>query len=93
MRIFFWRLLIDRQQAAAFQVNEIGRHHDEFAGNLDIQFFECLEIFEVLASDPLNRNVIDIDFVLFDQVKQEIERPLENLKLDLVIGFHVRVRS
>ena len=49
--------MIDRQQAAAFQVNEIGRHHDEFAGKLDIQFFECLKIFEVLASDALNPNL------------------------------------
>ena len=31
--IFLRRLLIDRQQAAALQINQIRRHDDEFAGD------------------------------------------------------------
>jgi hypothetical protein len=60
--------LIARQQASALQVNEIGRHHDEFARQLNVQFFERLKILEVLGRDPLERNIVDVDFVLFDQV-------------------------
>ena len=81
-------MLIDRQQAAAFQVNEICRHNDELASEFDIQLLERLKIFEVLASDAFKRNVIDVDLILFNQVKQEIERSFENLELDLVIAFH-----
>jgi hypothetical protein len=81
-------LLIDRQQAAAFKVNEVCRHHDEFAGKFDVELLEGLKIFEVLASNALDRNVVDVDLVLFDQVKQEVERSFEDLELNLVIGFH-----
>ena len=67
------------QQAAAFQINEVCRHHDEFAGKFNIQLFERLKIFEVLASDALERNIVDIDFVLFDQIKQKIETILRRV--------------
>ena len=88
LRIFLGRQLIDRQQAAAFQVNQVCRHRDELAGEIDVQFRESLKMFEVLASDTFNRDVVNIDLVALDQVKQEIERPFENLQLDLVIALH-----
>src|SRR4030095_13258102 len=84
---------IDRQQAAAFKVNEVCRHHDEFAGKFDIELLESLKIFEVLASDALDGNVVDVDLVLFNQVKQKVEWPFEDLELDLVIGFHALAAS
>src|SRR5262249_10560380 len=85
----FRRLLIAWQQTAALQVNEVGRHHDEFAGQFDVQFFEGLKIFEVLAGDALERNVVDVDLVLFDQIQQQVERPFKDLQLNFVIGVHL----
>ena len=81
--IFLRRLLIDRQQAAALQVNQIRRHDDELAGDLDVQFLERLEIFEVLPRDALERDIVDVDLVALDQIKQEIERTFENSSLTL----------
>ena len=86
VRIFLRRLLIDRKQAAALQVNQIRRHDDEFARDIDVQFLECLEIFEVLAGDPFERDLVNVDLVPLDQIKQQIERTFENLELDLVIA-------
>ena len=86
--IFFRRLLIDRQQAAAFQIDQVRRHDDELARDVDVQFLERLEIFEVLARDPLERDIVDIELVALDQIKQEIERPFEDLELNLVIRLH-----
>src|SRR4030095_14788469 len=88
LSVFSGPWLIDRQQAAAFKVNEVCRHHDKFAGKFDVELLEGLKIFEVLASNALDRNVVDVDLVLFDQVKQEVERSFEDLELNLVIGFH-----
>ena len=48
--IFVRRLLIDRQQAAAFQINQIRRHDDEFARDVDVQFLKSLEIFQGIAA-------------------------------------------
>jgi hypothetical protein len=56
---------------------------------LNVQLFESLEILEVLAGDSLERNVVDVDFVLFDQVQQQIERSFKDLELNLVIDVHV----
>ena len=91
-RIFVRRLLIDRQEAAALQVNQIRRHDDELARDVDVQLLEGLEIFEVLAGDPFERDFVNVDLVLLDQVKQQIERTFENLELDLVISFHAAPR-
>jgi len=87
--IFFRRLLVGRQKAAAFPVNEIGRHDEKFAGQIDIQFREGLKILEVLVRNALERDIVNVDLVALDQVKEEIKRPLENLEPDLVIGIHL----
>ena len=87
------RLLIDREQAAALQVNEVRRHDHELARNIDVQLLERLQILEVLLRDPLERDVVNIELVALDQVKQQIERSLENLEPDLVFGLHQTVRE
>ena len=85
-RFLLGRLLIDRKQAAALDVKQVRRHDDELAGDIDVQFLEGLQIFEVLPGDALDRDVVDVELIALDQIKQEIERALENLELDLVIG-------
>ena len=64
--IFLRWLLIEREQAAAFEINQIRRHYDELAGDVDLQLLESLEILEVLARDPFDRNVVNIDLVALD---------------------------
>src|SRR5205807_3753580 len=87
--IFLRRLLIERKQAAALQINEIRCHDHELARDVDLQLFESLEIFKILARDSFDRNIVNIDLVALDQVKQEIERPFKNFELNLVVGLHV----
>src|SRR5437870_2086770 len=87
--ILLRRLLIKWEQTAALEINQIGRHDDELARDVDLQFLESLEILEVLARDSFDRNIVNIDFVAFDQVKQEIERSFKNFELNLVVGLHV----
>ena len=85
-RFLLGRLLIDRKQAAALNVKKVGRHDDEFAGHVDVQLLEGLQIFEVLPGDALDRDVVDVELIALDQIKQEIEWALENFELNLVIG-------
>src|SRR5437899_13053557 len=85
--IFFRRLLIGRKESAAFQINEICRHHDKFPSDVDVQFLESLKIFEVLAGNTFERNVDNIDLIAFDQVKEQIEWTFEDLELDLLMAL------
>jgi len=87
-RFIGWRLLIEREQTAAFNVKEVRSHDDEFAGHVDVQFFERIEIFEVLPGNVLDRDVVNADLVALDQIQQQIERALENFELDLVVCSH-----
>src|ERR1043166_4349694 len=91
--IFFRRLLVGWEKAATLPVNEVGGHDDKFAGQIDVQFPERLKILEVLVGNPLERDIVDVDLVSLDQIKQEIERPFENLELDLVIAVHASCRN
>src|SRR5258708_23159500 len=78
--VFLRRLLIERKQATALEINEISRHHDELARDIDLQLLESLKVLEVLARDPFDRNIVNVDLVSLDQVKQEIERSFKNLE-------------
>ena len=50
--------------------------------------FELVEIVEILARDLGDRNVVDIHFLLLDEIEQEIERALEEGDVDFVGRGH-----
>ena len=85
-------MLVEREQTAAFQVNEIRRHRDKLTGDVDLQLLERLEILEVLARDAFERDVADVDLVALDEVKEEVKWAFEDLELDLVIDLHASER-
>src|ERR1700730_10587625 len=86
---FFIRwLLVDRQEIAALDVNEVRRHDDELSGDLKVQHPKSFEILKILAGDAFDRNIVNIDLVLLDQVEQQVERTFENFQLHFVIAFH-----
>src|SRR3984885_790632 len=92
-RIFFFGLfirglLVDRKEISALDVDQIRRHHDKLSGNLKVQHPKCFQILEVMAGNPFDRNIVNIDLILPDQVEQEIERPFEDFQLHLVIILH-----
>lgn len=91
--VFFRRLLGARQEGSGFQIHQIGRHDDELGSEVDVQELEGIDVIEVLLGDFLNGNRLDIQFVLFDKVEQEIERTLEDFELDFVIGVFQGVRE
>src|SRR5207244_13038031 len=79
--VFFRRLLINRQQAPAFQINQVRCHHDEFAGKFDIQFLERLMILEVLTSDEIN--IYDISLERITRQYLEYLRAFKELNIEL----------
>jgi hypothetical protein len=76
------RGLRPRQQHLRLDVDEGGRHDDELAGDVEVQLLHHLESLEILLRDERDRDVVDADLVLLDEVQQQIERALERLQLD-----------
>src|SRR2546425_12491252 len=67
-----------RQQHAALDVRE-GRRHDEvLARAVEVQLGQLLEHRQVLVRDGGDGDVGDLHLVLLDEVKEEVERALED---------------
>src|SRR6185503_15743680 len=66
-----------RQQHLRLDVNQRRRHDDVFAGGVEIELLHQRDGLEVLRRDQGNRDVVDVQLVLLDQVEQQIERSLE----------------
>ena len=71
------RRLRPRQQHLRLDVNQRRRHHEELAGDVEVQLLHQLDGVEILLRDERDRNVVDVDLVLLDQVEQQVERALE----------------
>jgi len=78
------RRLIGRQQHFGLDLQQRGRHDEEFSRHGEIQLLHGLYIFEVLLRDQRDGNIVDVDFVFLDEMEQEIERSFEILDTDLI---------
>src|SRR5207249_433599 len=86
--LFFGRLLMHGQQAAALDINQVRRHQDKFPSDLKVEHPESLEILKILAGDSFDWNVVNVDLIFPDKIEQEVKRSLENLQLHFVISLH-----
>ena len=89
--LVFRRTLVVRQNDAALDVDQRGGDHEVLAGHFEIEHLDQAQVVEVLAGDPLDGNVVDVEFVLLDEVKQKVERPLEDGQLDVGRIFRVQL--
>ena len=77
LRVFFFlfsqfRLL--RQQQARFDLQQRRCHDEELAGIIDIKSVDIRYVGVELVRNLDDRYVINIDFVLFDKIEQQIQR-------------------
>ena len=71
-----------RQQHAALDVNQRGRHHQELAREIQIELLHQPEVVEVLLGDERDRNVVHVHLILPNQMNEQIEGAFERLQLD-----------
>jgi hypothetical protein len=60
----FLQFRVVRQQQLRLDVDEGGRHVDEFGAQLDIHFKGFLHVIEILSGDLRDRDVVDVDLLL-----------------------------
>src|ERR1700674_5235682 len=71
--LFVRRLLVDRQEISAFDVDQVRCHDDELSGDLKVQHPKGFQILKILAGDSFNRNIVDINLILLDKIEQQVE--------------------
>ena len=91
-RIFFRNQLgqrrIARQQHFRLDVDQRRGHVDELGAQLDIHLGGALDVFEILSGDLSDRDVVDVDLLLADQVQQQIERPIVMFQVKIERSRH-----
>src|SRR3989441_6384164 len=65
-------------------VDQRGRHHQELAGDYQVQRLHRADVVEVLLGDHRDRDVVNVDLVLLDQMQQEVQRTLELIQPDAI---------
>ena len=67
------------EKCLRFDVDQERGHVDELAGGVDIGLLQVLGVFEELAGDAGDGNVVDVDVLLADEVEEEIEGAVVDL--------------
>ena len=72
VRLVPWRLLPLGEKGPAFNIHQVGRHRDEFRGQIDVEKFEGLEVIEILGCDPFQGYIVNVHLVFPDEVKKQV---------------------
>lgn len=72
------------QQAFALEFDEGGGDQEELGGDLQIEMLQFLDLGEVGIDDARKGDLVQIDLLSQNEMEQEIERTLENGRLNLV---------
>ncbi len=75
-----------RQQHRRLDLHQRRGHDQKIARQVDVELFEHLDIPQILVRDLRQRDVVDIDLLLADQIQQKVQRAGEDLQVDTVIS-------
>ena len=73
------------QQTAGLELDERGGDQQELGRDLEVHLTHTLELGQVAVDDAGERHLVEIDLLLRDEVQQEVEGPLEDGCLHLVV--------
>ena len=74
-------ILLFRKEHPAFDIDQRCRHHHELTGRIQVLMIHPADIIEVLIRYFRDRNIVNINFVLINEVKEQVERTFKYLKL------------
>ena len=77
----FRDFLLFRKKHFRFDIQQIGCHLNEFAGDLKIHFFHLVKIFGILIQNIRDHNITDFDLILLQQHENQCQRTLEILNI------------
>ena len=80
--ILILRVAVPRQEQLRLDSDKAGRHLQEFSGIVEIRGLNVHDGAEELMRDQRDGDLENVDVLLPDQMKQEIQRSLESLDVD-----------
>ena len=69
------------KEHAALDIQKGRRHDEKFTCDVHVLVIHLMDIFEVLVGDLNDRNIVDVYFVFFNQVPEQVQRAFEHRKL------------
>ena len=69
-----------------------GGHDQELTGHLYVEGLHQVQVFQVLLGYGMNRDIIDIDLILVNEVEEKVQGTFEDRQLDLDRGFFHRLK-
>ena len=66
-------LIVDGQQHAGLDIDQLGRHGDELAGYLQVQLPPLVHPGQILVQNEGDLNVLDLHLVFAQQVKDQVQ--------------------
>ena len=86
--IFHARFDVAGQEDLRLDLHEGGSHEDETAGDFDVEQAQLTaNDGQILGGDGGDGNIVDVYLVLADEVKEQIQRSLEDVEDDAVRAF------
>src|SRR5690606_1896888 len=87
-RINFIALFVDLrpgQQHLRLDSHQRCCHQDKLAGDFDVQMLHMVHVSQEIFCDLGNGDVVDIQFIPFNEEEQQVKRTLKEGQLDLKI--------
>jgi hypothetical protein len=81
--------LRSRQKHLGFDMEQGGGHQKKLPGNVQVQVFHQLQVFQVLLGDGRDGDVVNIDLILLDQIQKQVHGPFEGIQLHLQGQLHL----
>jgi len=78
-------LLLDLllEEEARFHLQKRGDQHHELRGRVEVELAAVRELEDVLSDDARDAHLPDVDLVLEDQRDEQVERPVEDVEVEL----------
>ena len=86
--LFRTRQRIGRQKHLGLDQDQRRGHVDEIGGDIDIELFELVQIFQILARDLGDGNIVNVHLLLADQIQQQVERAIVGIEMNFVGSGH-----
>ena len=80
--VFLLPFLIDfcRKEHSGFNIQQGSRHDQKLADHIQIFFLHLIHIFQILSCDLHDGDIINAHLIFFNQMEQQIQRPLETFQ-------------
>jgi hypothetical protein len=77
--------VLGRQEHLGLDHHQRGGEDEELSDVVEVEVLDQLDVAEVLVEHPRDRDVVDLDLFLPDEVEKQVHRAGEVLELDAVV--------